>query len=118
MRVPHIKSPEKMEEISMGALPINPNSLNRIRHILDHIKKECGMHKKFSVKIKVEGETIAKEVIESENRSWVLLTTDGLPYKHIVDLICNHFTCLKCGKKIEHISELTILSLRTEVWFC
>ena len=95
-------------EKSLGAIDINPNNTERIRKVLDHIKKKTGMDKHYSVELIVEGQHILKVVIDNgDRRSWILLTCDGLPMKSLIKLIENTFTCTKCGKRFEDVSDIT-----------
>ena len=100
MKLPNIHS-EKMEEIPMGAIPINPNNKSRVRKCLDDILSKCNMSGKYSVKLCIEGKNIKKELIQTdEDRTWILLSCDGLPFRHIISIIQENHTCIDCGKNV------------------
>ena len=40
-----------------------------------------------------------------EQRTWILVTSDGLPYKSIIERIKN-FICCECGENIKFTSEM------------
>ena len=106
MKVENINS-ETPKHLGMGAIPVNPNSETRIRFVLDHILKETKMHNTYSVQFTVENDEIKKKLIESDNhRSWIFLTVDGLPAKHIIKIIENTYSCTTCGKRLYHPSEI------------
>ncbi len=108
MKVENIKTEHQPVDKSMGAIPINPNNLPRIKKVLDEIKSKTGMDKYYSVELNVEDEKIVKRVIKNDEvRSWILLSCDGLPMKSLIQLIENMFQCIDCGQKIEHVSELS-----------
>ena len=95
-------------EKSLGAIDINPNNTDRIRKVLDHIKKKTELDKHYCVELLVDGQNILKKVINNEDRrSWVLLTCDDLPMKSLIKLIENTFTCTTCGKRFEDISDIS-----------
>ena len=108
MHVENIKPDHQPVDKSMGAIPINPNNVPRIKKVLEDIKSKTGLDKYYSVKLYLENERISKEVIENDNeRSWILLSCDGLPMKSLIQLIENTFQCIDCGERFEDVSELS-----------
>ena len=107
MHVENVSSNHTPIEKSMGAIPINPNNIPRIKKILDDIKQKTNMDKHFCVELTVENEDIIKTHIENEERrSWILLSCDGLPMKSLIQIIENSFQCTTCGQNLESVSEL------------
>ena len=107
MRVPAIVPENQPEQESLGAIPINPNSRERNMAVLDELKAKLDIQNKYCVELEIVGKDIKKRVIENTDiRSFVLLTTDGLPMKHIIDICSNTFICKECGKTLDHISQV------------
>lgn len=109
MKVPNIVNDcDKVEELSMGAIPINPNNMKRKRKVLDDILKKTGMYRKYSVKLSIdEDKQIEKTVIENDDeRTWILVSCDGLPMKHLISIVKNNHTCEVCDKRLRYISEI------------
>ncbi len=71
---------------------VNPNSRDSVKTVLKHIRTMSGI---------------------PEQRKWVIVWSDGVPYVHMTDLIESIYTCSKCGTEIdtkgmsfhEHVSE-------------
>ena len=113
-QVPNIKANEQVE-IGMGAEPFNPNTYDRIVVILKRILENTGMYRKYSVEFIVEDDSIEKKIIDNpENRTWILLSCDGLPLKHLINIIEDNYRCIDCGTKLEHVSEITKHSKDTD----
>ena len=72
----------------VGAIVINPNNPERIAKVLDEIINNANMKNKFFIKIIFENGTIRKLVV---------FTSDGLPYKAMIELIKNEHV-LNVGK--------------------
>ena len=107
MNVENIKSGE-VKEVSMGAIGVNPNTSKRVTKVLDDILEKADMKNKYSCKLVIENEDIRKEIVGNDGeRSWLLVTVDGVPYRQLISIIKNHHQCVQCGKKIKYLSELT-----------
>ena len=107
MHVDNISTEYKPVDKSMGAIPVNPNNVQRIKKVLDDIKSKTGLDKYYSVELRIENDKLIKILIQNpETRSWILLSCDGLPMKSLIQLIENTFQCVDCGERLEHVSEL------------
>ena len=60
MSLPNINS-EKVEEVPIGAIPINPNNKERVQKCLDEILDKCNMTDNYSIKLSIEG-TISEKI--------------------------------------------------------
>ena len=91
----------------MGALPINPNTPERIMKVLDKILEAARMKNIFVVKLVLCEDSVKKVFNDDpEVRKHIVVTADGLPYKMMIDVIKNHHKCANCGIKFNHISKL------------
>ena len=107
MKVDNIYSPFSPTEKSMGAEKLNPNSSARVKENLNRIKKKTNMKKHYSVEIQIRNGKVTKKLIDNQEwRSFVVLSADGLPMLHLLQIIENHYTCIECGYKAEHPSDL------------
>ena len=108
LNVPNISIDDIPKEMPVGAMAINPNNPERISKVLDEIIENANMKNKYSVKLCFEKGKISKKINENpEFRKFVVVTSDGLPYKAMIELIKNTHTCAECGKKLRYISEVT-----------
>ena len=108
MNVTCIENEENPVEIPMGCFSINPNNAKRVKVILDKLILKAGVEKD-AVKIKVDDNGASKIVSDSDKnqRKWILITCDGLPYKLILSIMQNNHTCCECGKKLKFVSEIS-----------
>ena len=60
--IPNVKNPDIPREMAVKALPINPNTPERIAKVLDDILSSANMENKFSVKIVFDGKNVSKEL--------------------------------------------------------
>ena len=89
-------------------MAINPNGAERISRVLDEIIECADMKNKFSVKLVLKDGKVTKVHDQnSELRKFVVVTSDGLPYKAMIELIKNAHTCAECGKKLRYMAEMT-----------
>ena len=91
-------------EKSLGTFNINPNNKKRVKKALDRIVKESQV-KPDAVKIRVTENIDIEKIVEYEDedksrRCWILITTDGLPYKMLIEIIRENYTCTECQKKL------------------
>ena len=110
MKVPNIKNEgDQVEELPIGAIPVNPNNLKRVNKVLDYILEATELNGKYSTKYTIEDDkNIRKDVIETEEeRTWILLSCDGLPFNHLREIIKNNHTCIICKEKLEYITEIS-----------
>ena len=106
--IPNVKNPDIPREMAVKALPINPNTPERIAKVLDDILSSANMENKFSVKIVFDGKNVSKELNRNKDfRKFVVVTSDGLPYKAMIELIKNVHTCAVCGKRLRYLSNMT-----------
>ena len=106
--VPNIKNNETPKEMAVKAMAINPNTPERILRVLDDIIMSADMENKFSVKIVFDGDKVSKVYNSNkEYRKFVVVTSDGLPYKAMIELIKNVHTCAICGKRLRYLSDMT-----------
>ena len=99
---------EKPKEVAVGALPINPNTSDRIARVLDETLDAANMKNQFSVKIVLSDKEVKKVLnTNQEFRKFIVVTADGLPYKVMIDLIRNVHTCAVCGKRLSYIADIT-----------
>ena len=67
--------------------------------------------KNYSTKVILDADGVRKEHVENDlaeaEREWLLITCDGLPYTHCLNIIRNTHHCATCSKKFKFISELT-----------
>ena len=85
MKVPNIKNEgDQVEELPIGPIPVNPRNLKRVNKVLDYILEATELNGKYSTKHIIEDDkNIRKDVIETEEeRTWILLSCDGLPFNH------------------------------------
>ena len=108
LNVPNILTEEAPKESAVGAIAVNPNTPERISKVLDEIIEAAGMKNQFSVKIILSGTSVTKAFVPDESfRKHIVVTADGLPYKIMISLIENTHTCAMCGKRIDHILDMT-----------
>ena len=108
LNVPNIVVEDTPKEIPVGAMAINPNGAERISRVLDEIIECADMKNKFSVKLVLKDGKVTKVHDQnSELRKFVVVTSDGLPYKAMIELIKNAHTCAECGKKLRYMAEMT-----------
>ena len=101
----------KPEAKSMGAIPLNPNTPNRIADVLEYIQKQCGIFNTYSTKVVFsnDGKVLKTETCGNKNgeRKFIVVTADGLPYKIMIKLINDVFVCLTCKQEFKHIADIT-----------
>ena len=87
--VPNVTPEHEAKEIPMKPLPINPNTYTRISKCFDEILDQLDMKNKNPIVLQLESDGIRKEIIDSnaDDRVWVVITCDGLPYKQAVSII-------------------------------
>ena len=110
MKVPNITNEcDQVEELPIGAIPVNPNNLKRVNKVLDYILEATELTGKYSTKYIIEDEkNIRKDVIETdEERTWILVSCDGLPFNHLREIVKNSHTCIICKEKLEYITEIS-----------
>ena len=55
----------------------------------------------YSIKLSIEGNNLRKNILEDHpNRSWILLTCNGLPFRHLISVIEETHTCIECGERL------------------
>ena len=108
LNVPNLKTGNIPKEKPVGAIPVNPNTKDRLVKVLDETLEAAGMTNTYSVKI-VISENNVKKVFDKDGkgRKFIVVTSDGLPYKIIMDMIKNEHKCATCGKRIEYLAGLT-----------
>ena len=101
----------KPEAKSMGAIPLNPNTPDRIADVLEYIQKQCGIFNTYSTKVVFsnDGKVLKTETCGNKNgeRKFIVVTADGLPYKIMIKLINDVFVCLTCKQEFKHIADIT-----------
>ena len=108
MNVPNVHIDDTPQELAVGALAINPNKKDRIAKVLDAILEAADMKNKFSVKLVLTAKKVTKVFNDDpEQRKFIVISADGLPYKVLIDLIKNAHTCATCGNKFEFLAEMT-----------
>ena len=95
-------------EIPLGAYSLNPNTRERIKKVLDKIKRDTQMMH-YNNKIILKGNKIEKVTLVSDDhqRSFIHLTADGLPMKELIGIIKNCHTCCLCGENFDFLTEIT-----------
>ena len=108
LNLPNILTDQIPKEMSVGAIAVNPNTMERIAKVLDSILESADMKNRFSVKIRLSANDVSKVFnINQDFRKFVMVTADGLPYKVMIDLIKNSHICAECGKKMDYLSNIT-----------
>ena len=81
---------------------------NIIQKVLDEILDAAGMKNTYAVKIVITANSVIKVYNSNPDfRKHIVVTADGLPYKVMIELIKNVHTCVVCGKKLVHITDLS-----------
>ena len=106
MKVPSNVPSNCPQQKSMGAIPINPNTRDRNEAVLDYLLEKLNMKDKYSVELEFQEKKVKKTILKHDIRSFILLSTDGLPMKHLIDITENTFCCKECGNIFTHISDI------------
>ena len=108
MNVPNVFTDDVPKESAVGAIAVNPNTTDRIQKVLDEILDAAGMKNTYAVKIVITANSVIKVYNSNPDfRKHIVVTADGLPYKVMIELIKNVHTCVVCGKKLVHITDLS-----------
>ena len=94
---------------SNGAVLVNPNTFGRLKAVFNYIIDKSGMTGSYSHSNEI-GEDEKVHVLpqkQSNVRSAITVTCDGLPHLLAISVIENCFICKKCGIKIESLSSVT-----------
>ena len=108
--VVNIQSESKPCAISMGAVEVNPNTPDRIAEVLDSIQKQCDIYHKYSFKYIFDEEGKVRKIENSncnEDRKYIIVTADGLPYKQLIKLINDFFVCITCENVLCYLADMT-----------
>ena len=108
--VVNIQSESKPCAISMGAVEVNPNTPERIAEVLDSIQKQCNIYNKYSFKYIFNEEGKVRKIENSncnEERKFIIVTADGLPYKQLIKLINDFFVCITCENVLCYLADMT-----------
>ena len=74
---------------------------------LNHLRQYVAGFKGYNTKFVLTDDDIIKEIKESnDERTWILVTSDSLPYKMMIEIIKNNFICCECGENIKFTSEI------------
>ena len=94
---------------SNGAVLVNPNTFGRLKAVFDYIIDKSGMTGSYSHSIEIgeDGKVRVLPQKQSNIRSAITVTCDGLPHLLAISVIENCFICKKCGIKIESLSSVT-----------
>ena len=88
LNIPNIATENTPDEIAVGAIPINPNTVDRIALCLDNIMLAAIIKNEYSVKIDLSDKKVKKTLnTNPQTRKFIVVTADGLPYKVMVELI-------------------------------
>ena len=94
--------------MAVGAIAINPNTYERISYVLEEIQKAANIHRKPAYKLVFEeGKIVKRQINTNEDRKFVIVTSDGLPYKIMIQIIKNTHTCIKCNKDLISMSDMS-----------
>ena len=112
--IPNVKNPDIPREMAVKALPINPNTPERIAKVLDDILSSANMENKFSVKIVFDGEKVSKEFNTNKDfRKFVVVTSDGLPYKAMIE--SRMYTLVLFAEKDYDICQISQIILKAHI---
>ena len=108
LNVPQVVPEFQPQERPVGAYQVNPNTSERIQVVLDNILENSDLKDSYCVKLKITDGKIEKIVSpDTEERKFVVVTSDGLPYKEMIKILQNNYVCGECGVNLTHPSEIT-----------
>ncbi|XP_071163549.1 uncharacterized protein [Mytilus edulis] len=79
--VEHFHQTSEIPVFVMDPVFVNPNSIDNLKLVLRHLGKTAGI-KRYG----------------GEERDWVIVCCDGLPYTMVCRMIEEYFTCIICNK--------------------
>ena len=94
--------------MAVGALGVNPNTYERISYVLEEIQKAANINMNPAYKLVFQDDKIIKvELNTNKDRKFVTVTSDGLPYKVMIQIIKNTHTCITCKKDLNSMLDMS-----------